>query len=34
MRASAKVIEHGGARIGYVHVWSYARDNIRNCWQN
>jgi carboxyl-terminal processing protease len=29
MRASAKVIERGGARIGYVHVWSYARDNYQ-----
>jgi carboxyl-terminal processing protease len=29
MRASAKVIERGGARIGYVHVWSYARDDYQ-----
>jgi carboxyl-terminal processing protease len=25
MRRSARVIGHGGAKIGYVHVWSYAR---------
>jgi carboxyl-terminal processing protease len=29
MRASAKVIERSGARIGYVHVWSYARDDYQ-----
>lgn len=26
MRASTRVIERGGVRIGYIHVWSYARD--------
>src|SRR5262249_26549066 len=26
MRASTKIIERGGVRIGYIHVWSYARD--------
>src|SRR5215468_10175236 len=26
MRAGTRVIEHGGARIGYIHVWSYARN--------
>ncbi|HUL09991.1 MAG TPA: S41 family peptidase, partial [Candidatus Acidoferrum sp.] len=26
MRASIRTIERGGRRIGYVHVWSYARD--------
>jgi carboxyl-terminal processing protease len=29
MRASAKVIERGGARIGYIHVWSYARSDYQ-----
>ena len=29
MRASAKVIARGGARIGYIHVWSYARDDYQ-----
>ena len=24
MRASARIIEHDGARIGYIHAWSYA----------
>lgn len=24
MRASARIIEYGGARIGYIHAWSYA----------
>ncbi|HTO81196.1 MAG TPA: S41 family peptidase [Methylomirabilota bacterium] len=26
MRASIRTVERGGRRIGYVHVWSYARD--------
>jgi carboxyl-terminal processing protease len=29
MRASTKVIERGGVRIGYIHVWSYARDDYQ-----
>jgi carboxyl-terminal processing protease len=29
MHASTKVIERGGVRIGYIHVWSYARDDYQ-----
>jgi carboxyl-terminal processing protease len=29
MRASTTVIERGGVRIGYIHVWSYARDDYQ-----
>jgi carboxyl-terminal processing protease len=29
MRASTRVIERGGVRIGYIHVWSYARDDYQ-----
>jgi carboxyl-terminal processing protease len=29
MRASTKVIERGGVRIGYIHVWSYARNDYQ-----
>lgn len=29
MRASTKAIERGGARIGYIHVWSYARNDYQ-----
>jgi carboxyl-terminal processing protease len=29
MRASARVIERGGVRIGYIHVWSYARGDYQ-----
>jgi len=29
MRASTKVIERGGVRIGYIHVWSYAREDYQ-----
>jgi carboxyl-terminal processing protease len=29
MRASTKVIEREGVRIGYIHVWSYARDDYQ-----
>lgn len=29
MRASARVIEAGGKRIGYIHVWSYAGEQYQ-----
>jgi carboxyl-terminal processing protease len=29
MRDSTKVIERGGVRIGYIHVWSYAREDYQ-----
>lgn len=29
MRSSVRVIERGGARIGYVHVWSYAGNRYQ-----
>ncbi len=29
MRASTRVIERGGAKIGYIHVWSYARGDYQ-----
>jgi len=29
MRSSTKVIERSGVRIGYVHVWSYARNDYQ-----
>nr|WP_290226164.1 S41 family peptidase [Trichocoleus desertorum] len=29
MRSSAEVIEQGGKRIGYVHIWSYAGDRYQ-----
>lgn len=29
MRGSARVIEHGGSRIGYVHVWSWAGEDMQ-----
>jgi carboxyl-terminal processing protease len=29
MRASTRVIERGGVRIGYIHVWSYARSDYQ-----
>ena len=29
MRASTKLIERGGVHIGYIHVWSYARDDYQ-----
>ena len=30
MRVSARVIDHAGARIGYIHVWSYARADYQD----
>lgn len=30
MRASARMITHGEANIGYVHVWSYAREDYQD----
>jgi carboxyl-terminal processing protease len=29
MRASIRIVERGGRKIGYVHVWSYARDSYQ-----
>jgi carboxyl-terminal processing protease len=29
MRASTRVIDRGGVRIGYIHVWSYARSDYQ-----
>ncbi len=29
MRASTRVIERAGVRIGYIHVWSYARNDYQ-----
>ena len=30
LKASARVVERGGARIGYVHVWSWAGDAMQD----
>jgi carboxyl-terminal processing protease len=29
MRASSRVIDHAGVKIGYIHVWSYARGSYQ-----
>jgi carboxyl-terminal processing protease len=33
-RRSTKVIEHGGKKIGYFHLWTQANDSFRNALSN